>query len=79
MTSRHDLIKAGAIAIAAGAVPSSVAFADLGPEQHRRATGAFWPGGARISGDGEPEARPASRAISLLLPSAAQRSIDEDE
>jgi hypothetical protein len=31
MTSRHDLIKAGAIAIAAGAVPSSVAFADLGP------------------------------------------------
>src|SRR5438445_280750 len=45
MTSRRDLIKAGAMAVIAGAVPSSFTLADLVPEQHKLAAGTFWPVG----------------------------------
>jgi peptidoglycan/xylan/chitin deacetylase (PgdA/CDA1 family) len=48
MTSRRDLIKAGAMAAMAGAVPLSVTLADTVPEQNRRDTGPFWPNGARM-------------------------------
>lgn len=37
MTSRRDLLKAGAMAAMAGAVPSSVTFADPMPEQPKPA------------------------------------------
>ena len=39
MTSRRDLIKAGAMAAVAGAVSSSVTLADPVPEQHKHAAG----------------------------------------
>ena len=48
MTSRRDLIKAGALAAMAGAVPSSVAFANPVREQDKLAAGSFWPDGVRM-------------------------------
>jgi peptidoglycan/xylan/chitin deacetylase (PgdA/CDA1 family) len=48
MTSRRTVIKAGAIAAMAGALPSSVTFADPLPEQHGPAAGTFWADGARM-------------------------------
>ena len=47
MTSRRDLIKAGALAAMAGAVPS-VAFANPVCEQDKLAAGSFWPDGVRM-------------------------------
>src|SRR2546429_302472 len=46
MTSRRDLIKAGAMAARAGAVPSSVTLVDPVREQHKLAAGTLWAGGA---------------------------------
>jgi len=70
MTSRRDLIKAGAMAAIAGAVPSSVTFADPGPEQNKRGTGTFWPNGARmaisVSMQMEAGAQPTSGAESPM-------------
>jgi hypothetical protein len=48
MTSRRDLIKAGALAGIAGAVPSSVTFANPVREQDKLAAGSFWPDGVRM-------------------------------
>jgi peptidoglycan/xylan/chitin deacetylase (PgdA/CDA1 family) len=48
MTSRRDLIKAGAMAAMLGAVPSPVALSDPVTEQRSLAEGAFWPNGARM-------------------------------
>ena len=48
MTSRRDLIKAGALAAMASAVPSSVAFANPVREQDKLAVGSFWPDGVRM-------------------------------
>jgi len=48
MTSRRDLLKAGAMAAIAGAVPSSVALVDPAPPQHKPAATNFWPDGARM-------------------------------
>ena len=70
MTSRRDLIKAGAMAAMAGAVPSSATLADPIPEQHRRAARTFWPDGARmvvsVSMQMEGGAQPASGAESPM-------------
>jgi hypothetical protein len=48
MTSRRDLIKAGAMAAMLGSVRSPVALADPVREQRNLARGAFWPNGARM-------------------------------
>jgi hypothetical protein len=48
MTSRRDLIKAGAIAVIAGAVPLSATLADPTPEQDKTTSGAFWPDSVRM-------------------------------
>jgi peptidoglycan/xylan/chitin deacetylase (PgdA/CDA1 family) len=48
MTSRRELIKAGAIAAIAGALPSSAALAEEAHDQEKAARGTFWPDGARI-------------------------------
>src|SRR6476659_4694201 len=48
MTSRRDVIKAGAMAAIAAAVPSSVTLAEPVPEQHKLGEGTFWPDGARM-------------------------------
>src|SRR5258707_904545 len=48
MTSRRDLIKAGAMVALAGAVSPSVTLADPVPEQHKHAAGNFWPEDARM-------------------------------
>ena len=48
MTSRRDLIKAGAMAAVAGVMPSSATFARPVPEQRKSAGGSFWPAGARM-------------------------------
>ena len=70
MTSRRDLIKAGAMAAIAGTVPSSVTFGDPVPEQNKRGTDTFWPNGARmvisISMQMEAGAQPASGAESPM-------------
>src|SRR5260370_2510028 len=70
MTSRRDLIKAGAMAAMEGAVPSSVTLADQIPEQHRRAARTFWPDGARmvisVSMQMEGGAQPTSGAESPM-------------
>jgi peptidoglycan/xylan/chitin deacetylase (PgdA/CDA1 family) len=69
MTSRRDVMKAGAMAAMAGAVPSSVTFADPVPEQHD-GIGAFWPNGARlvisVSMQMEAGAQPSSGAESPM-------------
>jgi len=70
MTSRRDLIKAGAMAAMAGAVPSSVTLAEPAPELNKLGTGAFWPDGARmvisVSMQMEGGAQPASGAESPM-------------
>src|SRR5260370_17428796 len=70
MTSRRDLIKAGAMAAMAGAVSSSVALADPVADQHKHAAGTFWPDGARlvvsVSMQMEGGAQPASGAESPM-------------
>ena len=70
MTSRRDLIKAGAMAAIAGVVPSSVTFADTVPEQNKPDMGPFWPDGARmvvsVSMQMEAGAQPASGAESPM-------------
>jgi peptidoglycan/xylan/chitin deacetylase (PgdA/CDA1 family) len=70
MASRRDLLKAGAIAAMAGALPSSVAFADPIPEQHKPVARNFWPDGARmvisVSLQMEGGAQPASGAESPM-------------
>src|SRR2546430_17243839 len=48
MTSRRDVIKAGAMAAIAAAVPSSATHSDPLPDQRKRAAGTFWPDGARL-------------------------------
>src|SRR5207245_11684851 len=70
MTSRRDLIKAGAMAAMAGAAPSSVTLAEPAPELNKPGTGAFWPDGARmvisVSMQMEGGAQPASGAESPM-------------
>jgi len=70
MASRRDLLKAGAIAAMARALPSSVAFADPIPEQHKPVARNFWPDGARmvisVSLQMEGGAQPASGAESPM-------------
>ena len=70
MTSRRDLIKAGALAAMAGTVPSSVAFANPVREQDKLAAGSFWPDGVRmvvsVSMQMEGGAQPASGAESPM-------------
>src|SRR6266852_1659810 len=70
MTSRRDVIKAGAMAAMAGALPSSVAFADPMPEQHKPAARTFWPDRARmvisVSMQMEAGAQPSSGAESPM-------------
>jgi peptidoglycan/xylan/chitin deacetylase (PgdA/CDA1 family) len=70
MTSRRDLIKGGALAAIAGAVPASAAFAEPVPEQRDTTAGTFWPNGARmvisISLQMEGGAQPASGADSPM-------------
>jgi peptidoglycan/xylan/chitin deacetylase (PgdA/CDA1 family) len=70
MTSRRDLIKAGALAAMAGGVPSSVAFANPVREQDKLAAGSFWPDGVRmvvsVSMQMEGGAQPVSGAESPL-------------
>src|SRR5260370_30022935 len=70
MTSRRDLIKAGAMAAIAGAVSSSVTLADTVPEQNKAGTGTFWPDGARmviaVSMQMEAGAQPTSGAESPM-------------
>jgi peptidoglycan/xylan/chitin deacetylase (PgdA/CDA1 family) len=70
MTSRRDLIAGGALAVMAGAVPISVAFAEPASEQRDATAGAFWPDGARmvisISMQMEGGAQPTSGAESPM-------------
>src|SRR6202163_2798529 len=70
MTSRRDLIKAGALAAMAGAVPSSVAFANPVRERDKLAAGSFWLDGVRmvvsVSMQMEGGAQPASGAESPM-------------
>jgi peptidoglycan/xylan/chitin deacetylase (PgdA/CDA1 family) len=73
MTSRRDVIKAGAMAAmagAAGAVPSSVTFADPTPERGKLDARSFWPDGARlaisVSMQMEAGAQPSSGAESPM-------------
>jgi len=48
MTSRRELLKAGAMATLAGALPSSATFADSVSEQRKPAAASFWPAGIRM-------------------------------
>jgi peptidoglycan/xylan/chitin deacetylase (PgdA/CDA1 family) len=70
MISRRDVIKAGAIAAIAGAVPLSATLADPTPEQDKTTSGAFWPDGVRmvisISMQMEGGAQPSSGAESPM-------------
>jgi peptidoglycan/xylan/chitin deacetylase (PgdA/CDA1 family) len=70
MTSRRDLMKRGAMAAMAGAIPSSVPFADPALEQQISAVGTFWPDGVRmvvsISMQMEGGAQPSSGAESPM-------------
>src|ERR1700719_538099 len=70
MTSRRDLIKAGAIAAMAGAVSSSVTLADPEADEHKHAAGTFWPDGTRmvvsVSMQMEGGAQPTSGAESPM-------------
>jgi peptidoglycan/xylan/chitin deacetylase (PgdA/CDA1 family) len=69
MTSRRDVIKAGAMAAMARALPLSATLADSVPEQSKPAVG-FWPNGARrvicVSMQMEGGAQPASGAESPM-------------
>ena len=68
--SRRDVVKAGAVAAMAGAVPSSVTFADSMFEETKAAARSFWPDGARmvvsVSMQMEGGAQPASGAESPM-------------
>src|SRR5229473_4781881 len=70
MASRRDLLKVGAMAAMAEALPSSVTFADPTPEQHKPVARNFWPDGARmvisVSLQMEGGAQPASGAESPM-------------
>src|SRR5467141_2869252 len=70
MTSRRDLLKAGAMAALAGTVPSSIILANPAPKQQRLAAGLFWPDGARmvvsVSMQMEAGAQPRSGAESPM-------------
>jgi len=70
MASRRDLLKVGAMAAMAEALPSSVTFADPIPEQHKPFARNFWPDGARmvisVSLQMEGGAQPASGAESPM-------------
>ncbi len=70
MMSRRDVVKAGAVAAMAGAVSSSVTFADPMPEETKAAARSFWPDGARmvvsVSMQMEGGAQPASGAESPM-------------
>jgi len=70
MTSRRNILKAGAMAAIAGALPPSVAFADPMADQQKSAARTFWPDGARmvisISLQMEGGAQPASGAESPM-------------
>src|SRR6267142_1469429 len=70
MTTRRDVIKAGALAVMAGTVPSSIILADPAPRQQRSAAGPFWPDGARmvvsVSMQMEAGAQPRSGAESPM-------------
>src|SRR5689334_16001713 len=69
MTTRRDVIKAGAMAAMAGALPLS-ATADSVPEQSKPAAGRFWPDGIRmvisVSMQMEGGAQPGSGAESPM-------------
>ncbi len=70
MPSRRELLKAGTMTAMAGALPSSVTFADPMPVQQKPAAGTFWPDGTRmvvsISLQMEGGAQPASGAESPM-------------
>jgi peptidoglycan/xylan/chitin deacetylase (PgdA/CDA1 family) len=70
MPSRRDVIKTGAMAAIAGAVPLSATLDDWTPEQDKPAVGAFWPDGVRmvisVSMQMEGGAQPASGAESPM-------------
>lgn len=70
MTSRRDLLKAGAVVATAGAVPASVVLAEPMPEQHEPTARTFWPDGARmvnaVSTQMEAGAQPISGAESPI-------------
>src|ERR1700721_2214309 len=70
MTSRRNLIRGGAMAAVAAAVPSSVTHAEPLTEQENPAPGKFWPNGPRlvisISLQMEGGAQPASGADSPM-------------
>src|SRR3982074_2058257 len=70
MTSRRNILKAGAMAAIAGALPPSVAFADPMADQQKSAARTFWPDGARmvvsVSLQMEGGAQPASGAESPM-------------
>ena len=70
MTSRRDLIKAGAMAAIAGVIPSSVTLAGTVPEQPKLPAGSFWPDGVRmvisVSMQMEGGAQPTSGAESPM-------------
>src|SRR5712675_1596620 len=70
MTTRRDLIKGGAMAAIAGALPHTVALADSMPAQGKLAKSAFWPDGIRmvvsVSMQMEGGAQPTSGAESPM-------------
>src|SRR6266403_1090351 len=70
MTSRRDLIKAGAMVAMAGTLPSSVTFAAPPSEHPKSGAGTFWPDGARmvisVSMQMEGGAQPTSGAESPM-------------
>src|SRR5258708_11705634 len=70
MTTRRDVIKAGALAVMAGTVSSSIILADPAPKQQGMAAGPFWPDGARmvvsVSMQMEAGAQPRSGAESPM-------------
>jgi hypothetical protein len=70
MTTRRDLIKAGAMAAIAGAIPSSVTLANPVTEQDKLAAGTFWPDGIRmvisVSMQMEGGPQPTSGAVSPM-------------
>jgi len=70
MTSRRELLKAGAMVAMAGALPSSATLVELVAEQSELAAGTFWPNGARmvlsVSMKMEGGAQPASGAESPI-------------
>src|SRR5205807_10376783 len=70
MMSRRNVIKSGAMAAMAGALPSSITFADPMPGGNKPDARSFWPDGARmvisVSMQMEGGAQPASGAESPM-------------